>query len=94
MQQGLCPYNVATKELKQVTHLVSFFFEFLKHSQMMMEHWDHEKTKVEKNLIGHRFMMVDKKCQVLQVQKVFNSNESKLEGMTHEISLIEKEVNL
>ncbi len=38
--------------------------------------------------------MVDQKCQVLQAQKVFDSNESKLEGMTHEISMIEKKMNL
>jgi hypothetical protein len=62
MQQGLCPYNVAMEELKQVINLTSFLFELLKHSQMMMEHLDHEKTKVEKNLIGHRFTMADQKC--------------------------------
>ncbi len=48
------------------------------------------KKKVEKNLIGHKFTMVDQKCQVLQAQKVFDSNESKLEGMTHEISMVER----
>jgi hypothetical protein len=94
MQQGLCLYNVATEELKQITHLTSFLFKFLKHSQVMMEHLNHEKTKVEKNFIGHKFTMVDQKCQVLQAQKAFDSNESKLEGMTHEISTIEKKMNL
>jgi hypothetical protein len=62
MQYGLCPYNVATEELKQITILASFLFELLKHLQMTMEHLDHRKTKVEKNLIGHRFTMVDQKC--------------------------------
>jgi hypothetical protein len=70
------------KDLKQVVDVVSFLFKFLKHSQVTIEHLECKKIKVGDNLIGHRFMMANRKCEALQAQEVLVSNESKLEGMT------------
>jgi hypothetical protein len=61
--KGLCPYCVTLKDLKQIA---SFLFELLKFSQMKLEHLEHMKKIVVKNLIGHQFTMVDHKHQTLQ----------------------------
>lgn len=65
MQKGLRPYNVTMKDLKQVVDVVSILFKLLKCSQVTIKHLECKKIKVGENLIGHRFMMVDWKCQTL-----------------------------
>ncbi len=56
-KKGLCPYIVAPKELKDVTNVATFLFKFLKCSKVKVDHLQHKKTKVAKNLISHRFIM-------------------------------------